>query len=123
MLTPRQEQFCLEYARCGNATESYVRAGYKHKRESCTVLASKLLKNPAVQARIQELAEEVKQSKIADVIECQEILTSIARNPNAADADRIKAINVLMKAQGAYVTKINLQTTPIVIAGGDQLED
>ena len=123
MLSPLQEKFCLEYAKSGNARESYMRAGYAGKKNSCGTLASKLLKKPEVQARLKELAAEVKQAKIADVVECQEILTSIARNPKADDANRIKAIHVLMKVQGAYVTKINLQTTPIVISGGDQLED
>ena len=123
MLTPLQEKFCLEYAKSGNARESYMKAGYTAKKSSCGVSASKLLKMPAIQARLKELAAEVKQAKIADVIECQEILTSIARNTSAADADRIKAIHVLMKVQGAYVMKINLQNTPIVISGGEQLED
>ena len=123
MLTPRQEKFCLEYAACGNATQAYIKTGYKHKASSATVKASQLLKNPKIQARLQELATEFKQTKIADVIECQEILTSIARNDEADDADRIKAIQTLLKVQGAFVTKINLQTTPIVIAGGEQLED
>lgn len=123
MLTPRREKFCLEYAACGNATEAYTRAGYKNKKESCGVLASKLLKNPEVQARLIELAEELKQDKIAGIIECQEILTTIARDKTADAADRIKAIHCLLKVQGAYVTKINFNSTPIVISGGDQLED
>ena len=123
MLSPLQEKFCLEYAKSGNARESYMKAGYKGKKSSCGTSAVKLLKKPAIQARLQELSAEVKQAKIADVVECQEILTSIARNTSAADADRIKAIHVLMKVKGAYVTKIDLQTTPIVISGGEQLED
>ena len=123
MLTPRQEKFCLEYAACGNATQAYIKAGYKHKANSATVKASQLLKNADIQARLQELATELKQTKIAEIVECQEILTKIARDETAENADRIKAIQTLLKVQGAFVTKINLQTTPIVIAGGDKLED
>lgn len=123
MLTPLRERFCLEYAACGNATEAYIKAGYANKKSSATVKASQLLKKPEIQARLQELATELKQTKIADIIECQEILTSIARNDKAENADRIKAIQTLLKVQGAFVTKITLQTTPIVIAGGEQLED
>ena len=69
------------------------------------------------------MAEEVKRDKIADVIECQEMLTTIARDVTAENADRIKAIQTLMKAQGAFVTQINFQSAPIVITGGDKLED
>lgn len=123
MLNPLQENFCLEYAKSGNARESYMKAGYTGKKSSCGTLASKLLRNPAIQARLKELSAESNGAKIAGVIECQEILTSIARNAEADDANRIKAIHLLLKVQGAYVTKINLQTTPVVISGGEQLED
>lgn len=123
MLNPLQENFCLEYAKSGNARESYMRAGYTGKKSSCGTSAIKLLKKPEIQARLKELAAESNAAKIADVIECQQLLTSIARNTKADDADRIKAIHLLLKVQGAYVTKINLQTTPIVISGGEQLED
>ena len=123
MLTPRQEKFCLEYASCGNATEAYLRAGYQKKKTSCQTLASNLLKKPDIQARLAELATEVKREKIAGVVECQEILTAIARNSEADDANRIKAIHLLLKVQGAYVTQISFKATPVVISGGEQLED
>lgn len=80
-------------------------------------------KNPKIIARLQELSSEIKRDKIATVVECQEILTKIARDEKAENADRIKAIQILMKAQGAFVTQINFKTTPIVISGGEQLED
>lgn len=123
MLTPRQEKFCLEYAACGNATQAYIKAGYKNKASSATVKASQLLRNENVQVRLKELATEFKQTKIAEIVECQEILTTIARDKTADNADRIKAIQTLLKVQGAFVTKVDFQTTPIVIAGGEQLED
>ena len=82
-----------------------------------------MLQKPKIIARLKELASEVKRDKIADVIECQEILTAIARDETAENADRIKAVQTLMKAQGAFVTQINFKTTPVVIAGGEQLED
>ena len=105
---PRHEKFCLEYAACGNATEAYLKAGYSgQKRKTKNVAAFNLLKKP----------------KIADVVECQEILTVIARDTQAENADRIKAIQTLMKAQGAFVTQVNFNATPIVITGGDKLED
>lgn len=123
-LTPKQEKFCLEYAACGSATDACIKAGYSvTKKRSANVRGSDLLKNPRIAARIKELAAEVKRDKIANVIECQEILTAIARDVTAENADRIKAIQTLMKAQGAFVTQINFKATPIVIAGGEQLED
>lgn len=123
MLSPRQEKFCLEYAASGNATEAYLKAGYSEKKRSSQAAASSLLKQPKIIERLKAIAEDIKREKIADVIECQEILTSIARNEKTADADRIKAINILMKVQGAYIMKLSFSSTPIVIGGGEQLED
>lgn len=121
---PRHEKFCLEYAACGNATEAYLKAGYGgEKRTSNNAAAINLLRKPHIAARIKEITAELQREKIADVIECQEILTVIARDETAENADRIKAIQTLMKAQGAFVTQINFKSTPIVISGGEQLED
>ena len=121
---PRHEKFCLEYAACGNATEAYLKAGYSvAKRRTNNAAAINLLRKPHIAARIKELTAEIKREKIADVIECQELLTTIARDETAENADRIKAIQTLMKAQGAFVTQVNFNATPIVITGGDKLED
>ena len=121
---PRHEKFCLEYAACGNATEAYLKAGYGgKKRKTDNAAAVNLLKKPKIADRIKELTAEIKRDKIANVVECQELLTVIARDTQAENADRIKAIQTLMKAQGAFVTQVNFNATPIVISGGDKLED
>lgn len=122
MLTARQEQFCLEFAQSGNATSAYLKA-YGGNELSATAQASRLLRKDNVRARLKELADEIKHEKIADITECQELLTAIARDTRNAAADRIKAIQTLMKAQGAFVTQINFNSTPVVISGGEQLED
>ena len=122
-LKPRQEAFCLEFAKHGNATEAYLKAFGTDNERTAGVQASRMIKKPSVQERLAELASEIKQKKIADVIECQEMLTAIARNVEEDTAERIKAIQILLKVQGAFVTQIKFDTTPIVISGGDQLED
>lgn len=79
-LTVKQEAFCMHYAKTGNATESYIAAGYKCKdTHSAENSASRLLGNVGVQERLQEIAQEIKSSKIADVTEIQEFLTSVMR--------------------------------------------
>lgn len=79
-LTVKQEAFCLHYAKTGNATESYIAAGYKCKdNHSAENSASRLLRNVGVQKRLQEIAAEVKSNAIADVTEIQEYLTSVMR--------------------------------------------
>lgn len=79
-LNVKQEAFCLHYARTGNATEAYRTAGYNPKTEgSAYASANQLLKNPKVQERLKELAEEIASDKIASIKEIQEYLTSVMR--------------------------------------------
>ena len=57
-LTVKQEKFCLEYAKSGNATKSYKSAYSPNNSDSAAGSeAHKLLKNPKVQARLKELHE------------------------------------------------------------------
>jgi phage terminase small subunit len=76
----KQEKFCLHYAETGNATESYKKAGYSAKNDNVAgVSAAKLLRNTKIQERLQEIADELKSEKIADIAEIQEYLTSVMR--------------------------------------------
>ena len=52
-LSPKQEKFVQEYIKSGNATQSYLNAGYSTK--SPDVGASQLLRNNRVQERLEEL--------------------------------------------------------------------
>lgn len=144
MLTPRQEKFCLEYAKCGNARQAYISAGYKGKNDSTTdVNACRLLKSAKVKARLAELAEEAKNEAIADIQEMQEVLTKIIRQDfeeevllvdpvagivrekkSAAIKEVISAIEKLGKMQGAFVDKIEVDASEMelninVDYGGD----
>ncbi len=79
-LNVKQEAFCLHYAKTGNATESYKKAGYEAKTDTAIYSnANRLLKNDKVQERLKELAEEIASDKIASIKEIQEYLTSVMR--------------------------------------------
>jgi phage terminase small subunit len=61
-LTPKQECFCLEYVKSGNATKAY-RLAYNAQHMKPAVIAVKaceLLKNGKVTVRVDELAARVK---------------------------------------------------------------
>lgn len=142
-LSVKQEMFCLEYAKSGNARQAYKNAGYKCRSdESADANASRLLRNDKVKERLAELAEEIKNNSIADIQEMQEVLTSIIRqqaeeevvvcdpvdgarklNKKASLKEIISAINTLGKMQGAFIDNIKLDVTPVVIGGDDGLED
>lgn len=131
-LSVKQEKFCLEYAKTGNQTQAYIKAGYNVKNEETAAAnASRLLKNANVKARLAELAEEAKNASIADIVEMQQTLTSIIRKQMTEEVivvesvgdymtearkmdkepsikDIINAINTLGKMQGAFADTVNL---------------
>ena len=128
-LNSKQEKFVANFAKTANATEAYKKAGYKVKSdETARVNAARLLQNANIQARLKELTAEVvasaKQAEIADVAECQKILTQIARNEETYAKDRVAALNTLLKAQGAFSQNVNIiGSVPVVFADEDKIAD
>ena len=132
-MTERQEKFCLEYIRCGNATQAYKAAGYKSQSEkAATANAARMITYDSIQVRLNELREQVKGPKIMDAQERRQKLTEIATSRYVKPDVAIKAIDVLNKMDCLYVQKTELsgtvQTVPdrLVIDygdGGDGEED
>lgn len=87
-LTQKQESFCLEYFKTGNATQAAITAGYSSK--TAASIASVNLLRPGVKARLQELHQTVQDATIADVRERKQILTEIARG-NLMDYQEVGA--------------------------------
>ena len=116
-LTAKQEKFCREYASSGNATKSYLSAYSKGNSYSAAGSeAHKLLKNPKIKGRLKELYETHNAEKIMQAEEIQTSLTEIART--GSTKDRLKAIDLLCKMGGLYISKQELAITesiPIVI--------
>ena len=104
-----QENFCMEFVRCGNATEAYKNAGYKVRSDKVAgVCAAKLLGNARVQSRIAELRREMDSHKIMDAAERRELLTQFARDEETGKADRLKAMDLLNKMDGVYINKTQI---------------
>ena len=59
-LTPKQERFCLAYLETGNASEAYRRVYSAGNMKALTVndVSSKLLNNPHITHRVQELQQQ-----------------------------------------------------------------
>lgn len=143
----RHEAFCLHYAKTGNATESYKKAGYTTEKESVIYSnANRLLKNAKVKARLRELSDELKSEKIAGIVEIQERLTAIIRSEEPEQIvvvegmgdgvtrariiekkpdqkNVIKAAETLAKMQGGFDNKVTLEMTMPVFGGEEKLED
>lgn len=113
-LNIKQEKFCVEYAKCGNATEAYRLAGYKAKTDdSAYVQASKMVRNSKVKARLAELVKENNSPKIATAVEIQEGLSRLHRE--AVEKGDVlgasKTADILNKMQGTYVNKTELSVS------------
>ena len=136
-LSVKQEKFCLEYAKCGNATEAAKKAGYAEKTSYS--IGQRLLKKVEVKNRLQELAKVAEDAKIADIKEMQQLLTSIIRQQTTEEIpmvvnngdwsevqmvektssikDIINAIDKLGRMQGAFNEKVQIDMLPVIIKG------
>lgn len=79
-LTHKQRLFADEYIKSGNATQAYVRAGYRVNTESSAKAASsRLLTNVNLKHYIDAKMAEIESHKIADAKEAMQSITAIAR--------------------------------------------
>lgn len=76
-LTPRQSRFVDEYLKDANATQAYIRAGYKARGRAAENAASRLLGNVGVKAAIQERMDRRSERT---QIDADYVLHGIAKN-------------------------------------------
>ena len=114
MLTLKQKRFC-EYlvGECeGNATESAKRAGYSSQTAGKNT--TNMLKSKEVQEYLKQLQDEIKDKytekvvevktyNIASIAEIPAFWTSIFSDETQRTVDRLKASELLAKAQGMFI--------------------
>lgn len=112
-ITIKQQKFADIYIETGNATQSYIDAGYKaSKREVAEANARKLLANYSVQKYIEDRMQELQQNSIASQEEVLQYLTKVMRGEekdqfglDASLQDRTKCAELLGKRYGTFVDK------------------
>jgi len=133
-LTPKQQAFCDFYIETGNATESYIKAGYKTKGSGARVNASKLLTNANIKSYIAERMAEKEKERIASQDEVLEFLTKVMRGEVTEETpivmkdkwimaekepnirERVKAAEQLGKRYALWTDKQEVEVmTPIFI--------
>ena len=139
-LTAKQKRFCDEYLIDLNATQAAIRAGYSEK--TARVIGQENLTKPAVREYIDQRMAEKEKELIADQDEVLRYLTSVLRGQSFSsvlslcgngyqevvekqpdEKERLKAAELLGKRYGIYNEKVSLDVKPVVIAGGDDIED
>ena len=140
-MTEKQKRFCDEYLIDLNATQAAIRAGYSKK--TARSIGNELLTKPDIQAYMQKQLDQIHEQKTADAQEVIEYLTSVMRGEHTEQAlqlvgdgvqvicdinvsakDRLKAAELIGKRYGIFTDKTDLNISqPIVISGGETLED
>ena len=121
-LTPKQMSFCKEYLRTNDVVGSY-KASYNTNASpnSISGQAYKVYNNVKIQAYLREMTHQAElqaraeNRDIMDTVDVLEWLSNIIRSESRSIkiADRLKAADMLLKANGAYITKVEADVTSI----------
>ena len=110
-LTIKQEKFCLEYLKDGNASRAYREAYDTGNMKEATINrnAKALTDDNKIATRIDELRAKAEDDGIMSIKELQKFWSSVARNQLADDEpklnDRLKASELLGKSKAAFIEK------------------
>ena len=109
MLTAKQERFCQAIIEGMTQADAYRTAYNSKKATDKTVQesASRLMADPKISARVNELRERLTSAKIMSARERLEWLTGIIGNEKEKTDNRLKAVDLMNKMQGEYVQKID----------------
>ena len=109
MLTAKEESFCNDVASGMTLTDAYKDSYNAENMSDKTIneKASLLAKKDKVRTRIDELREKASNKTIMKTIQRKEWLTKlIMQDEKASKTDKLKALDILNKMDGEYVTKI-----------------
>lgn len=144
-MNTKQKRFCDEYLIDSNATQAAIRSGYSQK--TAYSQGQRLLKNVEVKTYIDEQLERIHNENTADAEEVMEYLTSVMRGQSKAsvvvvegygdgcsgakiiekppdEKERLKAAELLGKRHSLFTDKVDMgAVVPVVISGGEDLED
>lgn len=146
-MTDKQKRFCDEYLIDCNAARAYRAAYPSVKRdEAARACGSRLLTNANVRAYLEEQMEQLRSEKVADAREVLEYLTAVIRGQSESqivvvegtgdgcsearplmkapdEKERLKAAELLGKHLGLLTNQVKLEAVPVIISGGELLED
>lgn len=144
-LTAKQQRFCDEYLIDLDGTKAAIRAGYSKK--TAAVIATENLRKPNIREYIDSRMEEKEKELIADQDEVLKYLTQVLRGESQSEIvvvenigdftsearriqkapdekERLKAAELLGKRYNLFSDKMKVDVAlPVIISGGDDLED
>lgn len=113
MLTAKQEKFVQNIIQGMSQADAYRSAYPNQKMSDKTVweTASKLMNNHKVITRLNELRDKIASESIMSAQERMEWLTKLVKNEEEGTNEKLKAIDIMNKMTGEYVTKIDGQVS------------
>lgn len=144
-LTAKQQRFCDEYLVDLNATQAAIRAGYSEK--TARSIGNENLQKPDIREYIDARMAEKEKELIADQDEVLKYLTNVLRGKSQSEIvvvenigdftsearliqktpdekERLKAAELLGKRYNLFSDKMKVDVAmPVVISGGEDLED
>ncbi len=117
-LSPKQERFCAEYIKLGNATQAYINAGYSAKTANNSAHA--LLVNPGIARRVEEMRRQVTKKLLLEVEDILQEAAWIATSDikDATDPDG-KIMNVHEMPEKVRRAVRSIEVTDIWAQGVD----
>lgn len=107
----RHEKFAQGIA-SGLSQRKAYRAAFpnsvKWKDETVDVKASELKKNDKVLVRLEELAQQTTSKVVMTITQRKEWLSELIESATEETKDKLKAVDILNKMDGAYVEKVEL---------------
>lgn len=107
----RHEKFAQGIA-SGLSQRKAYRAAFpnsvKWKDETVDVKASELKKNDKVLVRLEELAKQTTSKAVMTITQRKEWLSELIESTEEETKDKLKAVDILNKMDGAYVEKVEL---------------
>lgn len=110
-LTKKQEIWIEEYLKCDNYTTASKRAGYSGSNDNlrCVGYQNAIKFKDIINQRRKEQGQMLKSNTIAELEDIFEFWTDIIKDDSRRITDRIKASELLAKAKGAFVEKVEVK--------------
>lgn len=110
-LTPKQERWIDEYIKCDDYTTASRNAGYNGTNNTLKSIGyqNSLKFKEILTDRRKKLTKEIKNNTIASLEDIFEYWTKVFNDPKVGNRDRLKASELLAKAKGGFVEKVEVK--------------
>ena len=110
-LTPKQERWIDEYIKCNDYTTASRNAGYSGNDVGLKNIGyqNSLKFKDLINERRLELSKNIKKNTIASLEDIFEFWTSVFKDEENKQTDRLKASELLAKAKGGFIEKVEVK--------------